>query len=1175
MPATREQIAIETLVKLGVDPKSVADVIRETKRTKADIEKILSELKVDYKEIGARADANIKKIKDISSAASAFAKDLSSASRSSFKELASLGKELESAKRKAEVLRKKYESADTPEEKEQIAKDMTDASQAVAELNKQVTDFQKANKKAGAQLSNVNKAQQRYQTDLKKAGSYTGKTMFKDILKNVSKGMTGGPAGLKGAAAGIAGNLNQGARGMAARGAMAMGKGAGGRGAMAGAGALGALSGALSGLTAAAVALGAFWELLKKASDQQTALNKALVAGTGTANDFVVGGKTYTAAVDDMRNATVDAHHALLKFGFNSEKTLKVINAFAKESTGSIIKTRTALKSLGEGDLSKGVETFAKNAVAYGKALGVEATDVGDMMGKFVSETGYGAGQVQDLMANVVRSAATANMPMTKFMSIFRRVLPDVELYQNRLEELTGTIKLLSKTMSAKDVQNFMDAFASGFKGMDFKQRLKTSLVVGVGNVSKALDKDFSMKAKSIAQNFKDYVSEEEFMKAFKGGEKAMADLMAKAQANAIANGGEIAGVHISDAMKLASYEAARQKGGPLNTATAMRGAGQYATYSILKQMSQRFTTGFDGLSEHVIKQLGITEQQYEALRTTSQSMEVYQSQLRQTGRTQSKSMNEGLREAIATRKGITDGVAKQMIDLREATEEDLFLAAELSNKSDKTARDAQDLAVEQVSVTTSIDEKIDNVLAFLLEKIYQVLNGQMMAVLQDIEDAASTDDKSKAEIKKLEKARVADAFGGPQTEAQKKQQEVRSKALRQAIARGVEGSDLIGEMKGSYTADQLKTIPALMSSYAISKGMDAKQADAMAERMREKLGEGDVNAALWQLKEMPVSWEEALEAVNVASAHNSQQVTDDVTAMMSKEGGGPMRRAGTSDVDIIKRKADLDKIERDAMEKDDRDLQYAAALAGGAVPGEAPVRMGTTTTENLDATLAGLPGSAGAGKSQAEAAKNVGVQAEAATEQVEVGKEQVDKQAAIADASVGTYDGITDVFGLLKKGIRYENGFLRGAFADVLKASFLEALRTALIEFAVIQARMEASEDFRNFMADWSWQISQAGGPKAVSALTTIDRTGASSDLYDQFSDAVSGSKLAGGPIQETGLYRLHRGEYVVPAVPAPASGPSGGPTYATVIIQGSTLSQQQLEQAAYNVLDRLARKH
>lgn len=1171
MPATREQIAIETLVKLGVDPKSVADVIKETKRTKAEIEKVLSDLKVDYKEIGSRADANIKKIRDISSAASTFAKDLSQASRASFKELANLGKELETAKRKAEVLKKKYESAGTEEEKQQIAKDMTDASRAVADLNKQVADFQKGNKKAGTQLNNVVKAQQRYQADLKKAGSYTGKTMFKDILKNVSKGMTGGTAGLKGAAAGIAGNLNQGARGLAARGAMAAGKGGGGKGAAAGASGLGALSGALSGLTAAAVALGAFWELLKKASDQQTALNKALIAGTGTANDFVVGGKTYTAAVDDMRNATVDAAHALLKYGFNSEKTLKVINAFAKESTGSIIKTRTALKSLGEGDLSQGVETFAKNAIAYGKALGIEATDVGDMMGKFVSETGYGAGQVQDLMSNVVRSAATANMPMTKFMSIFRRVLPDVELYQNRLEELTGTIKLLSKTMSAKDVQNFMDAFASGFKGMDFKQRLKTSLVVGVGNVSKALDKDFSMKAKTMAKNFQEHgVSEEEFVKAFRGGEKAMADLMAKAQANAIANGGEIAGTQISDAMKLASYEAARQKGGPLNTATAMRGAGQYATYNILKQMSQRFTTGFDGLSEHVIKQLGITEQQYEALRTTSQSMEVYQSQLKQAGRTQSKSMNENLREAIATRKGITDGVAKEMIDLREATEEDLFLAAELSNKSDKTARDAGDLATEQVSLTQSIDEKIDNVLAFLLEKIYQVLNNQMMAVLQDIEDAASTDDRTKAEMKRLEKSRFGAAIAGKQTQEQKAQEEIRTEALRKAISEGKEGSDLISSVKDTYTADQLQNISADLESYAVAKGMDSQLAAEMGESFRSKVADGDVNAALWQLKEIPGSWEDALQAVNQLSTRKSSGVSKEAKAKAA--GDNLSRRPGKGPIDIIKRKADLDKIERDAMEKDDRDLLYAAAIAGGGVSsGEE----GGFATSRVNMPSGAAPGSSGAEEAQADASKKSKVQAEAAAEQVEVGKEQVDRQTAIETATVGAYDGITDVFGLLKKGIKYENGFLRGAFADVLKASFLEALRTALVEFAVIQARMEASEDFRNFMADWGWQITQAGGPKAVTALTTIDRTGGSADLYDQFSDAVSGSKLAGGPVQDTGLYRLHRGEYVVPSMPAPSSGPSSGPTYATVIIQGSTLSQQQLENAAYNVLDRIARKH
>ncbi len=57
MPATREQIAVDMLVKLGVDPRSIQDILRQTKRTKGDIEKILSELKVDWKQIGNAADA--------------------------------------------------------------------------------------------------------------------------------------------------------------------------------------------------------------------------------------------------------------------------------------------------------------------------------------------------------------------------------------------------------------------------------------------------------------------------------------------------------------------------------------------------------------------------------------------------------------------------------------------------------------------------------------------------------------------------------------------------------------------------------------------------------------------------------------------------------------------------------------------------------------------------------------------------------------------------------------------------------------------------------------------------------------------------------------------------------------------------------------------------------------
>ena len=294
-----------------------------------------------------------------------------------------------------------------------------------------------------------------------------------------------------------------------------------------GGGGLGAVGGAASWALLAGIAIAAFIKVLEMASQSQVKLNKALVEGTGTAKDFGLSADQYHESIDTLRNAIQDSTGTLLKFGGTSEQTAKVVNAYMKEATGSIAQTVSQLEDLGGGKVQEGVLELTKASMAYGRALGIGAEESSAMMGKFTTDMGYGAQGSIDLMGNIVKAAATANMPMTKFMSIFHQVLPDVELYQNRLEELTATVKLLSKTMSAKDVQNFMNAFAKGFKGTDFQQRLKTYFIAGEKVVSGALKTDFEAKAKIIAKNLKDQGLEgagedlgAEMQKAMEGGTK-------------------------------------------------------------------------------------------------------------------------------------------------------------------------------------------------------------------------------------------------------------------------------------------------------------------------------------------------------------------------------------------------------------------------------------------------------------------------------------------------------------------------------------------------------------------------------------------------------------------------------------------------------------------------------
>lgn len=781
-------MARENVVKLIVSPKLDAKALKEVMDDFTNAQKNLNKFNKEWIQISKQTQNTVSKIADISKATKEFTNALGSGVKSSVKHLQGLGEELDGALKQAEALQQGLSQTEAGSKAEEAFKSQLEATKSkITGLNKSIEDAQKKYKGHANQINRISQSYEKLQDSAK----YGIDGFFKD-MGNAFKG--GGPASI---GKSLTAALGKGAAsaGTRAGGLGPDGAGPGAAGPMASA--MGAIAKALPALTLAIGAVTMFWQALSAASDHMANLNKALLSGSATANDFVSDAGTYRSTIDDLRKSSIAAAGGLLRYGANSETAAKVINKFAMESTGSLAKTRSQMIDFGKtmggpgSALDKGVESFTVNAIAYGKALGMEAEDAAEMMGKLVSETGIGADNVQNQMENIVKSAATANMPMTKFMGIFRSVLPDVELYQNRLEELTGTIKLLSRTMNPRDVQKFMDAFAKGFKGVDFKQRLKTVLVAGTGFVSEVLEKDFNNKAKALAKNFKKFASQEEVAAAIKGGEGATANLIATMRSRAAKEGKTLDAADIANAMKLAGYEAARAKGDALSMATALKGSGVYGTYKILAKMGGTLTQGFDGISEQVMSSLGISQEQQEMLRTTAQTLQAQRSELKMYGRTSSKSFNKSLEEVVKQGKENMSEAEVQEA-MRNATDDQLFEAAEMNTKQDKaidTAKITANLAAEQTNATLSISEKISNVIAFLLEKLYGVLQ-PILDVLNDLWAHFTTKNEDRDVLRNIANntAEFAKMKGGEVGE----EMIMFGDKLEKAVSTGKKGEDLI-----------------------------------------------------------------------------------------------------------------------------------------------------------------------------------------------------------------------------------------------------------------------------------------------------------------------------------------------------------------------------------------------
>ena len=1159
------------LVQPELDKRMSAKALKDTE----NLYKKLSKVKLNWSQLSKESVKNVKQLRDIADAAEAFSTKLSQGAKKSFKELSKLGDELEEAQEKASEFRDQMNRAKTASGKKHAAAGLASAQKQIMGLNKQIKDHKEISKSYGKELTSVIRAQKNYKKSLEKAANYSGKNFLEDVTSGLKSGGKGGLLKVLGASARMS-HANIARKGLAAGAggspAAAAGASAADASAVGLADASMAMARVVPVLAAVAAAVGAVWKVITAASDHQTKLNKVLTDGTGTVNDFVKNTDAYRQTIDELRTSAQANSYEMLKFGKNSEDTLKIVNAYAKTSTGSLIKTRDTLASLGGGSVTVGMNNMAKISVAYGKALGMEATEVASMMGSFTTETGYSAGLIQDAMGNIVKSAATANMPMTKFMDIFRRVLPDVELYQNRLEELTGTIKLLSKSMSPKDVQNFMDAFAKGFQGVDFKQRLKTVLITGTGFVSKTLDKDFGMKAKVMAQNFSKYgIKPDEFEKAYKGGTKSMADLISRAQGSASQQGEKINGTVISNAMKLASYEAARKKGGALNLATAMRGGGMYATYKILKQQSQTFVKGFDGLSEHVIKQTGITEQQYEALRSTDLAMQGFKSELSMYGKTSSVSMNKGLRQAIAMRKHMGNLEKVTEKDLVNATEEDLFTASQMADDLKETQQTAEDLAIEQTTATLSISEKLDNVIGFLLEKIFTQLTF-LVDIVDKLYSWTVGSDDTKEMIKSIDEWNNR-MQGSDTSEGIKSQFDYVAEVLKK-------GTD--------YTSDKVALSKYLAESPALKNVSKLGSATMFAAGQRANVDESEMDEFVKILKNKNAGESDSDNMKRALGA-----ISGDKILPLFKQLGWDASRVFGETEEAKQRRLDKTRFRREGFKElailKNRDALNAASKSSDTERNLIPIkdRAKSDVDKKLVTTLdevlvkGNVPGAGPAGvpqtKSSDSSKKMVTTEdQEDATETI--ADAQKDSAEIVEDKVQDVYKGVTDVVTLLKKGIILNSSFLLGPYKSVLKDSTLDSFRTGLAEFSTIMAKIMTDDEFATQVGANAFGIQDAG--LTLKQLGTIG--GASShERIDQLIKENAGrGHQSGGAIPQDMYTKVHKGEAVLDAMTYESvkrnlrGGGSGGTNVNITIHAAPNWSKQEFEGAVVNVMDRVARR-
>jgi len=1159
-----EKVKLEVPVVLKIDKKSVSDTRNAFRKLTND----LSKASVDWKKLGRTQQVNAKELIRIGTEAAALGGKISKAAQDSGKKMGQLGKATIEAQKQAEAVGKKMRAAKDPKVKAGLSAEANKLKGILNSLGNQVQKqgkIYKTHSKAYVDAAKAQKKNAKIITD-------AGKASVASTLGGVGKGVMGGiqQGGIKGAGQAI-GAVGKGVGSLAAKGVVKAGASE----------ATMAKMGAAVGMMGGAImAIGAFLKLLSMASDHMTGLNKALLKGSGLANDMGLSGANYRKSVDEIRTATIGAAGSLLKFGVNSEKALTDINAFGMAATGSIRKTQVMLQQIGGGTLEQGVRKFATAATVYGKSLGMESTEVAKMMGDFVSDIGISHENVIGVMDSIVQTAAVANMPIHKMMDVFHDVLPDVNLFTNRIEELTGTMKLLSKSMDAKSMKSFMKTMSKGFDELDFKQRLKMAFVIGPDKVAKILDKDFKASGKAIAKEFGELGPDVE--KALDAADpvKAMADVASRAE-----GAGKNAAA-IQKAQELARNKAASKKGGVLGTATAMRGAGAYARMNMLEEYAGKMTGGdISGLGEHVAKQLGVSEAEYKAILALKDNEAKYQASLKSTGKTSSKSMNANLMKIWKTGKMSLKEDAKLSAEQEEQFTKDMQdistkpsemkdmlqqAAAMQATETDAVKESAEDLAAEQYNVTASIGDKLESVVGYFLEKIFSVLQ-PVLSIIEDLFDAVTgnADAKAAAARHKQTIAAQVDAanlnekrqkemlkgFGGT------KEMQAQLAGMTSVLKEGATQTDpnqfaeavkpvldQVGKMSvKSFDAqtNKLKASGEKSILRADTRAADELRAKLMEIEKVKKMGAGPAIVSKLEHEAEQIVEGSVKAMVQQGQGVTAQNVLGSIAGGIALSGGG----MGVGDPNAVA----TAKKQKEAMRKSadligdagDHFNNYANAAApgGGTVSPPNPVSTQGKAAVGVPSGVAagpsgvaGLPG-AGATKTPEPPPGH--------DDQIKIMETAGKSQEEIAKVAEADYQNTSDTLSLLKKGIKFEQSWMNTKFKNVLKESTLDSFRTALLEQTIIYAKMWEDTDFRKAFAEGGKEILSKTNLESV-----IKEVGGGKDSADQIAKLTKphATGLMGVPYDNY-LASLHKGEMVLPASNARMGGKGGGKSVNVVV--------------------------
>jgi hypothetical protein len=305
---------------------------------------------------------------------------------------------------------------------------------------------------------------------------------------------------------GMSGALESGAGSLMARGAGASSGGAA---------AISALASSAAVLASAAAGIVAVVALFGAAYGQAKDMNKAISEGASAMDLQAASSGGLSATMKDLREAAISTSY---DFRVGREEVIQAVGAFneagitLKEFKGIVGGTTTELGAYRQ---------VAAMAIVATQGLGIGFSDVADFTNTLTRDLGAGLTDVEGAFGMIASQADKAGMSTKDFFSAINGATSGMALYNFRIGDTVGLFTELVEILG-EDLAKEKLGLEGQFRGMGTTERIKSRMLMGGGRADRITRADAQSQGKDFADQFGLKMSKDPKLAKLLGGNGGM-----------------------------------------------------------------------------------------------------------------------------------------------------------------------------------------------------------------------------------------------------------------------------------------------------------------------------------------------------------------------------------------------------------------------------------------------------------------------------------------------------------------------------------------------------------------------------------------------------------------------------------------------------------------------------